>query len=798
MASFDDIDPDLLAQLASQVDSSSPDPSQPITMQQRNPGSYDVASANAGTASDAAPNPSAPPMPAAPDDYTSRIVGRESGGDLTAKNPMSTASGRYQFLDGTFEGLLKTHPELAAIPGINKNDPRVMAAFTADNAKELQAGLGRDPSKTDLSAAHFFGAQGAIKFLSQDPSTPINQVFGPSVLNANKSVLLNKDGSPKTVGEVYAQGAKLFGEDTSMPSIGSGGATMAQRNPGAYALAAGNSGTATDANPNPSAPPSGASDSQVMPLRMGGYQTAQSAYAPAQSALAEYMKNQPAMWQKLQEMQDQYAKQTQPSMLDKVGDALNNYSQASMSAKANQLASMGGVMMHALPSSADFNRSLENAHQSDLQQRQASNQRALAMYNMGSGNVLAQNQQAGQNLALQNSLTGDMAKYGFETQKATNDLSLSNFTKQLELAKFGQSQQQDILKTVTESVKDPNSLPGALDAVTKVLDPTKSYQANMSAAQQALQAYQQQPGVRFSGDQPNMQTATWTDPQTGETQRRRADLTTPEGRREAQTWPQTADVHPVNPTGTSVNTTNNVGGGGTEGSGGGTRGQAAPMQQLATASNTASVAKGVLALAPYIGQTGPIQSKAMDSGTAQMIKNITGLDPFTTAPRQLFQKLVSQLGNQETTSLMGSAGERGGAMLTGILNKGVISSDADIEAIKSYAQHAANLADWESGRLHNQIQQQRDAFVKGDTRFQPHWSDYQYEYGDNGADAHPRPVWNEADTLGAITPPKTQTTSSNPANRTNNQGGPQLGEVRALPGTNRQFRWNGTTWEPAQ
>jgi hypothetical protein len=55
------------------------------------------------------------------------IAGLESGGDYSAKNPESTASGKYQFIEDTFLGVQKNNPDL---PKVNfeqfKKDPQSM------------------------------------------------------------------------------------------------------------------------------------------------------------------------------------------------------------------------------------------------------------------------------------------------------------------------------------------------------------------------------------------------------------------------------------------------------------------------------------------------------------------------------------------------------------------------------------------------------------------------------------------------------------------------------------------------
>jgi len=111
----------------------------------------------------------------------------ESGGNDSARNPNSSATGRYQFIDSTWQGLMDSHPELGLTPD-GRNDPaqqeRAMKAFTMDNARQLKgAGVGINPGS--LYAAHFLGAGGASKVLAADPNTPVASLVGPEVVQAN-------------------------------------------------------------------------------------------------------------------------------------------------------------------------------------------------------------------------------------------------------------------------------------------------------------------------------------------------------------------------------------------------------------------------------------------------------------------------------------------------------------------------------------------------------------------------------------------------------------------------------------
>lgn len=120
-------------------------------------------------------------------DYFSAIKSAESGGNPNAKNPRSSATGLYQFTDGTWDAVAKAHPQLGLTPD-GRRDPdqqeRAIRAFTADNAKIL-AGSGIEPTGGNLYAAHFLGAGGARSVLSQPDNASVAAIVGPGVVKAN-------------------------------------------------------------------------------------------------------------------------------------------------------------------------------------------------------------------------------------------------------------------------------------------------------------------------------------------------------------------------------------------------------------------------------------------------------------------------------------------------------------------------------------------------------------------------------------------------------------------------------------
>jgi hypothetical protein len=138
----------------------------------------------------------AQPQGAGMDQYLASAKMAESSGNRNAKNSNSSATGLYQFLDGTWNDLANKYPELGLTPD-GRTDPmqqeKAMRAFTADNAKALSSsGIAVNP--TSLYAAHFLGAGGAQKVLSASPDTPMSALVSPDVLQANPQIAQMRQG----------------------------------------------------------------------------------------------------------------------------------------------------------------------------------------------------------------------------------------------------------------------------------------------------------------------------------------------------------------------------------------------------------------------------------------------------------------------------------------------------------------------------------------------------------------------------------------------------------------------------
>lgn len=139
--------------------------------------------------------------------YFAAIRQAESGGNDSAKNPSSTATGRYQFIESTWNALVARHPE-AGLTKDGRLDPAqqeiAIRLFTDENAAQLQA-AGIEASNGNLYAAHFLGAGGAKQVLSAPDGTSIADIVSPGTIKANPFL------RGMTVGDFKAWSSKKAG-----------------------------------------------------------------------------------------------------------------------------------------------------------------------------------------------------------------------------------------------------------------------------------------------------------------------------------------------------------------------------------------------------------------------------------------------------------------------------------------------------------------------------------------------------------------------------------------------------------
>ncbi len=142
----------------------------------------------------------------------------ESSLNPTAKAATSSATGLYQFTQGTWQNMLEKHGGAIGIHGAAsseqlmalRNDPHASAMMAAhlatDNSAALQRTLGRKPNAGELYMAHFLGAEGAGKFLTALADNPQQSAAGilPRAAASNRNVFYDASGAARTVGTVMA------------------------------------------------------------------------------------------------------------------------------------------------------------------------------------------------------------------------------------------------------------------------------------------------------------------------------------------------------------------------------------------------------------------------------------------------------------------------------------------------------------------------------------------------------------------------------------------------------------------
>lgn len=172
----------------------------------------------------------------------------ESGLNASAKARTSSATGLYQFLDQSWLSVLKRHgtkhglgwaadcigrgpggrlcvtdpAARQAVMDLRKNPEAsaLMAAeFASDNRAVIERATGRTANATDLYMGHFLGAGGAASFLramAANPDVPAASV-APGAAASNRAVFYNRDGSPRSLAEVYDRFSGKLGATGARP-----------------------------------------------------------------------------------------------------------------------------------------------------------------------------------------------------------------------------------------------------------------------------------------------------------------------------------------------------------------------------------------------------------------------------------------------------------------------------------------------------------------------------------------------------------------------------------------------------
>jgi hypothetical protein len=115
-----------------------------------------------------------------PDNYYNVLAGIESNHNPNAKASTSSASGLYQFVQHTWEGLGYNWSQVFN-PQLQN---QAISKLTNQNAVAL-SNAGIDVNNASLYAAHFFGAGTAEKVLGASDGTKVSSLVPNSVIKAN-------------------------------------------------------------------------------------------------------------------------------------------------------------------------------------------------------------------------------------------------------------------------------------------------------------------------------------------------------------------------------------------------------------------------------------------------------------------------------------------------------------------------------------------------------------------------------------------------------------------------------------
>lgn len=168
--------------------------------------------------------------------YLVKTAQRESNFDPSAKASTSSATGLFQFTNTTWlatvdrhgarHGLDTTGMSRDAILALRNNpeiSARMGAELTAENARLIEARVGRPATPGELYAAHFLGASDAARLIEaarNNGGISAADLF-PRAAAANANVFTDRKGAALSAEALYQ---KLTGFDVNSADAGKAGA----------------------------------------------------------------------------------------------------------------------------------------------------------------------------------------------------------------------------------------------------------------------------------------------------------------------------------------------------------------------------------------------------------------------------------------------------------------------------------------------------------------------------------------------------------------------------------------------
>uniref|UniRef100_Q07P40 Transglycosylase SLT domain-containing protein n=1 Tax=Rhodopseudomonas palustris (strain BisA53) TaxID=316055 RepID=Q07P40_RHOP5 len=173
----------------------------------------------------------------------------ESDFNPTASATTSSAKGLFQFIEQTWLGTVKEAGaqfgygqyadaiSKSASGSYSVSDPTAKAAIlklrddpvaasamagvlTQSNSFQLTGQIGRRPTDAELYMAHFMGVGGATKLINAAEATPSasGAAMFPNAAEANRSIFYDRNGTARSVSQVYADLSQRYDRAVNAPS----------------------------------------------------------------------------------------------------------------------------------------------------------------------------------------------------------------------------------------------------------------------------------------------------------------------------------------------------------------------------------------------------------------------------------------------------------------------------------------------------------------------------------------------------------------------------------------------------